>query len=306
VTGELRREQLEAIVSRAGERLKEHRVHPGGRYTLELPGGHRLTLLTYESPTRAETARAALELLRAEVDLPIPLVRAGDTSGQVAPPWLLTSELPGEPLGVALPRIPEGELYKLGRRLGDVAYRVHRVACDRFGALAGPDPAAADDERGYVLARVEVALDVALGTGHLDERDAETVRSWFAQGFNPAGGQAALVCGGLTPEGVLVRQSGGSWSISALTEWEWAHGWSPAWEHTLLFDAFDGSRAFGLRVGYGNAYDMATRRAYEQVREAALRPYRALLSLERLGEAAGADVTRLRTVLLGLISFKDG
>ncbi|MFO7166964.1 MAG: phosphotransferase [Chloroflexota bacterium] len=306
---ELTREQLEAIAAHAGERLKDARQHAGGRYTLEVPGGDRLSLLVYESPVGAETAHAALDMLSAEVDLPVPQVRASDTSGQlVGAPWLLTSELPGEPLSAVAARIAEGDLYKLGQRLGEAAYRIHRIACARYGALAGPDPAAADDERSYALARVASALEATRRSGQLSAGDAEVVSRWFDEGFHPPGAQAALVCAGLEPDTVLVRRSGNTWAISGLTRWDRAQGWSPPWDHTLLFEAFAGSRYFGLRVGYGNAYDLATQRAYEQVREAALRPYRALLCLEQLAALPPGDrgAARWRALLNGLITFKEG
>lgn len=304
---ELTREQLEALAARVGERLAEHRAHLGGRYTLGLAGGERLSALAFDTPDAARTAAAALDMLRAEVDLPLPQVRLADAEGAAAGvPALLTSELAGEPLDAVLPRIPDEQLYALGRRLGAVAYRVHRVACARYGALAGPDPLAADDERGYGLARLEAGLAAAEAGGVLEADDARALRAWFDENFTPAGARAALVCGGLAPGAILVRQRGDAWSLSGLAYWDGAVGWSPAWEHTLLFDAAGGSRYFGLRVGYGNAYDDATPRAYEQVRESALRPYRALLALERLAACAagGADAARHRAALLALVNLQ--
>jgi hypothetical protein len=306
---ELTRNQLDAIAAHAGGRLKEARAHGGGRYTLALAGGERLTLLVFDSPHAAQTAQAALDMLRAEVDLPLPQVRAGDASGAaVGVPWALVNELAGEPLSVALPRIPEEQLYQLGRRLGETAYRIHRLACASYGALAGADPHAADDERSYGLARLEAALAASEAAGSLGAADVGAVRAWFDAGYTPAGAQAALVCGGLAPDALLVRQSGGRWSLSGLARWDQALGWSPGWEHALLFDAAGGSGYFGLRVGYGNAYDAATRRAYEQVREHALRPYRALLCLERLAALPPGDpeAARRRATLLGLLGFREG
>ncbi|HWQ15710.1 MAG TPA: phosphotransferase [Roseiflexaceae bacterium] len=308
---ELTRDQLDAIAAHAGERLREARAHGGGRYTLALAGGERLTLLAFESPAAAETALAALEMLRAEVDLPLPQVRAGDAAGVAAGvPWALVSELAGEPLSAALPRIPDEQLYKLGRRLGETAYRVHRLACARYGPLVGSAHAVppADDERSYGLARMEAALGAAEARGLLQAAEGAAVRAWFDEHYQPVGAQAALVCGGLEPEALLVRQSGGAWSLSGLARWDRALGWSPAWEHALLFDAAGANGYFSLRVGYGNAYDQATRRAYEQVREHALRPYRALLSLERLAalDPAAPEAARRRAALMAIVGFDGG
>ncbi len=294
---DLTRQQLEAIIARGfpGEPLAESREQAAGRYALALPGGERLIVQVYETGDAAATAAAALRLLRAEVDLPIPQLRASDPLGEtVGRPYVLFSELSGEPLERALPRINEEQLYNLGRRLGELLCRVHRLACERYGALAGDDPAAAGDERGYGLARLERELAQCRDLGILDRRNARELRDWFKQEFTPIGRQPALICGGAAPATILVRQSEGRWL-----------GWSPAWEHVTFFDAASDPRYFGLRVGYGNGYDEQTTRPYEQVREHAIAPYRALLVLQRMREAfASGDIAvgeRRRELLRGLM-----
>jgi len=304
----LTRQQLDAILarSRPGERLTEARDLENGYYAVVLPGGDRLVIQPFDSRDAAATAEAALRLLRAEVDLPIPQVQASDLEGEtIGQPYIVLSELAGEPLERALPRIPDQQVYALGRRLGELLCRVHRLACGRYGALDGDDTAAAGDERSYVLARLERELAACVELGLLDPHAAAEERDWFAQEFKPSGRQAALICGGATPATVLVRQSEGRWRISGLLGWERALGWSPAWEHVTFFDAADGPRYFSLRVGYGNAYDECTPRTYEQVREHALLPYRALLALLRMREASArgdhADCERRRDLLRGLL-----
>ncbi len=269
-----------------GERLAESRALAEGRYALALPGGERLSVQLYQTSAAAATAAAALRLLHAEIDLPIPQLRASDPLGEtVGQPYLLLSELNGEPLERGLPRINEDQLYNLGRRVGEILCRVHRLACERYGALESGDPARADDERAYGLARLESELAQCRQLGILDRRGAGELRTWFKQEFRPSGRQPALICGSITPGTILVRQSEGRWSVSGLLGWEQALGWSPAWEHVCLFEAASGPRYFSLRVGYGNGYDELTTRAYEQVREPAMAPYRALLVLQRMREA---------------------
>ncbi len=284
----LTKQQLELIVARAfpGERLAESRALAENRYALALPGGERLNVQVYPTSAAAATAAAALRLLHAEVDLPIPQLRASDPLGEtVGQPYLLLSELNGEPLERMLPRINEDQLYNLGRRLGEILCRVHRLVCERYGSLEHDDPTRADNERAYGLARLEHELAQCRQLGILDRRGAGEMRAWFKQAFMPPGRQPALICGSATPTTILVRQSEGRWSISGLLGWEQALGWSPAWEHVCLFEAASGPRYFSLRVGYGNGYDDLTTRAYEQVREHAMAPYRALLVLQRMREA---------------------
>src|SRR6185369_15946564 len=107
-----------------GDRLREWQALPDDRYVLSIAGGERLNVQVYSSAAAAATAGAALRLLRAEVDLPIPQLRASDAEGQtVGVPYLLLGELTGDPLEQALARIGEEQLYKLGRRLGETLCR---------------------------------------------------------------------------------------------------------------------------------------------------------------------------------------
>jgi hypothetical protein len=307
----LTKQQLEAILARAlpGEQLREWRALPDDRYVLSVAAGDRLNVQVYGSAAEAATAAEALRLLRAEVDLPIPQLRASDTDGELAGvPCLLLGDLTGEPLEQALPRIADEQLYKLGRRLGETICRVHRLVCARYGRLIGEE-IDATDERGYVLARLERAVRRCGELGLLDRRTGADVTGWFERQFQPAGRQPALIYGGMHPRGILVRQSQGGWWISGLLGWGQALGWSPAWDHVTLLDTTEDASYFSLRVGYGNGYDENTTRTYEQVREHALAPYRILLMLQRMQEAYArsnlAEIDRHRGVLRGLMGFLD-
>jgi aminoglycoside phosphotransferase (APT) family kinase protein len=306
----LTRQQLETILDRAlpGEALREWRALPGDCYALEVAGGERLNVQVYESGDQAATAAAALGLLRGEIDLPIPQLRANDAAGDtIGAPYLLLSDLSGEPLERALPQIGDEQLYKLGRRLGETICRVHRLICDRYGQLSG-EQNNAEDERGYVLAWLDRAVRRCGELGLLDRRTGAELTEWFQQ-FQPVGRQPALVHGDLSPRTILVQQAERGWWISGLTGWGRARGWSPAWDHVTLLDATEEPRFFGLRVGYGNGYDDSSTRTYEQVREHALAPYRMLLMLDRmqLAYAHGdiAEIDRRRGILKGLLRVLD-
>jgi aminoglycoside phosphotransferase (APT) family kinase protein len=303
--------QLATILDRAlpGERLAEARPLGQGRYTLALAGGERLSVQTYASPAQAAAAAEALRLLRGEVDLPIAQLRASDAEGATTgTPYLLLSEQAGEPLTQALPQLSEDQLYQIGRRMGEIMCRVHRLSTAHYGPLAG-DLAGARDERGYVLARLAGELRRCGELGLLDRRAGEELAEWFDKRFQPAGRQPALVHGALSMGSVLVRQAKSGWQISGLLGWDAALGWSPAWDHVTWLDATDDPRCFGLRVGYGNAYDAQTTRTYEQVREHALAPYRALLLLQHMQAASDAgdidEATRRRGVLKRFMQVLD-
>lgn len=304
-------QQLEAILDRAmpGERLRDAHALAEDRYTLVLVGGERLAAQVYGTRAEAATAAEALRMLRGEVDLPIPMLRASDPDGQtIGVPYVLTGEVAGEPLAQLAGRVPEEQLYNLGRRIGEIAQRVHRLVCPRYGALVG-DLAAPGDERSYALDRLKRDVARCGELGLLDRRAGAEVVEWFGRTFSPAGRQPALVHGGLSPQSILVRQGERGWRVSALLGWGQALGWSPAWEHVTFMDAHDDPRYFGLRVGYGNGYDEQTNRTYEQVREHALAPYRALLALRRMQEAAArgdvAACERRRAALRGLARVMD-
>ena len=307
----LTKQQLETIIDRAlpGDALREWRALPDHRYALAVAGGDRLNVQVYGSTEHAATAAAALDLLRGEVDLPIPQLRANDAVGDtVGVPYLLLSDLAGEPLEQALPQMGDEQLYKLGRRLGEIICRVHRLSCERYGQLSGKQ-IDADDERGYVLAWLDRSVRRCGELGLLDRRTGAELTEWFELYFQPVGRQPALVYGAISPRTILVRQAERGWWISGLTGWGQALGWSPAWDHVTLLDATEEPRYFGLRVGYGNGYDDNTTRTYEQVREHALAPYRMLLMLDRMQLAHArsdiAEIDRRRGMLKGLLRVLD-
>ncbi|HEU4327175.1 MAG TPA: hypothetical protein VFS21_28805 [Roseiflexaceae bacterium] len=305
--------QLTAIVARAlpGERLAEWQPLAGARYALALAGGERLQLHLFDDQGSAAAAVAALRLLRGEVDLPVPQLRAADATGEtVGTPYALTAPLAGEPLLSLLDRLPEQALYDLGRRLGELVARVHRLAAGTFGALAPEAGPHAADERAYVLARLEQDLTRCEGLGLLNRQSASALRSWFTTGFQPVERPAALLHGAIAPDVVLVRQAEGGWRLGGLIGWDQALGWSPAWEHVAFLEHAADPRLFGLRVGYGNGYDEQTQRAYEQLREPMMAPYRLLLALRRAalahehGDFAAAE--RARNGALGLLRVLAG
>jgi|HigsolmetaAR201D_1030396.scaffolds.fasta_scaffold03942_4 hypothetical protein len=281
-------QQLEVILTRAfpGSQLTNAKELASGVYALQASGMQPLLALPYPTSQAARTAAAALRMLSAEFDLPIPQLQASDPTGEtVGVPYLLVSGIGGEPLANVVASIGEEQLYQLGRRLGEIVSRVHRLACPHYGALEGDDPIAHNDERQYGLARFDYELLLCEEHGILDRQKAEGLRIWFQSIFSPIGRQPALICGGIGPYSILVRYYEGNWQVSGLLGWEHAQGWCPAWEHVTCFEATSDPRFFSLRVGYGNSYDELTKRTYEQVREPVMQPYRVMLVLQRMREA---------------------
>jgi aminoglycoside phosphotransferase (APT) family kinase protein len=291
----LTREQLEMIIAKAlpGEKLREYRELSRNRVALSLASGEKLDLHLFADRTAATTAVTAIRRMRGEVDLPLPLLRASDASGELTgQPCMLTDALAGEPLEQCLLRMNDEQLNAIGRRLGEIAYRIHRLACEYYGTLGTTE--AITTERNYGLARLNLGIQQAQALSIVDDQLADDLRVWFDERFLPIGTQAALTCGGLALDTILVRPGRESWSISGMLGWERSLGWAPAWDHTILLDTARSAACFALRVGYGNAYDELTPRTYEQVREGILRPYRILFALDRAIAAHLANETNER------------
>lgn len=303
--------QLTTIAARAfpDDTLRDIRQLGAGRYALELASRERVQLLTYDRPAAARNAAAALRMVAGEIDLPLPVLRAADETGAtVGVPYTLVSGIDGEPLAQVRAQVADSQLNQIGQRLGEVIQRVHRLAVPQFGLLGEASGAAS--ERAYVLARLDADLGACAAIGFVNNTLNDTLRGWFVQAFLPIAKHAALVHGALSDAAILTRPSDSGWVLSGIVGWEHAVGWSPTWEHTVFLENTDRMRDFGLRVGYGLAYDERTQRTYEQVRESAMMPYRVLALLEGMratyayGDLPAAE--RKRASLLSLTQILIG
>jgi aminoglycoside phosphotransferase (APT) family kinase protein len=288
-------EQLQTIVQQAygDQAIRELQMLNEQHYTLELANGERFAVLLFDTAQQAESCAQALRMLRGEFDLPIPQLRASETSGTlIGQPYVLVDALRGQPLSQVAATLSEEQRYQIGQQLGSSLQRVHRLACDRYGDLLNPEQQA-NSEYEYGIQRLERELAQGHQLGTIAALEAQQLRAWFEQQFRPLGKQAALVCGGISADTIWVSQQQGAWRLSGLLGWQQAIAWSPAWEHSTVLDSLRQAEYFSLRVGYGNAYDEQTARTYEQVRERALVPYRILLALGAMNKAAQQGDTAL-------------
>jgi aminoglycoside phosphotransferase (APT) family kinase protein len=272
-------------------------------------------------PLLAEAA--ALQALRGEIDLPLPELLHQQHEG--AMPFVLLSYLEGQPIDTVAADLDPEERYAIGQGLGKLLLRAHAYSASRYGAFGttnlpalsrvsvastaprpsigwGGDqlPSLADSsdygDRSYLAERLLAALNDATTSGQLNADGRNLIAHWVAENFASSGQPACLVHGDLTPERVLVRRRERQWQFAGLTGWGAALAWRPAWDHAVLGGAFAEDHYFDLRVGYGNAYDDATERRYDQLRDFALLPYRLVLYLE----AGRADLA------LGLVCAPEG
>lgn len=309
--------QLEAILARAlpGERLRATESL-GARTWLLSTGERRRAVLRL--PTEAdpwagpphEAEALALQALAAELDSRLPALLAHEP-GPAG--FTLLSYLEGQPLPLMIEQLSEDERYAIGRELGGLLARVHAYAPEGYGQLqAGSrialsrvvreppaetdsqprslrvsvDPTPSEtlltDERDqhYLLTRLDAALDSAVGEGALSAPDGARVAEWARANLASSGQPPCLAHGDLAPERVLVRRRERGWAISGLIGWGAALAWRPSWDHVTMQGAFAEDQYFGVRAGYGNAYDDLTERRYDQLRDFALLPYRLVLALE--------------------------
>ncbi|NTW04254.1 MAG: phosphotransferase [Oscillochloris sp.] len=280
-----------AILAHAmpGAHLRE--IAALGKRTLLLTlEGERRVVLRLEAatdvwagdPLAAEAA--ALATLRPEIDLPLPELLAYDDGTGMGIPYLICSHLEGMPLTDVISEINEDERYALGRELGSLMARIHSHAASGYGPLGTPK---GGDTVDYLRTRIEQGIVAALAASEIDQPDGNAIRTWLAANLAGSGQSACLVHGDLRLERVLLRRRDRGWRIAGLVGWGFAQGWRPGWDHATLMEYFAGPAYFGLRVGYGNAYDATTERRYDQLRELALLPFRLALFLE-IGQAAMA------------------
>ncbi|HMQ31839.1 MAG TPA: phosphotransferase [Chloroflexaceae bacterium] len=296
--------QLDRIVAQATPGARLLGAEPLGERTLrlELRGARPVVLRLggppdpgAGDPLAAEAA--ALRALRAEIDLPLPELLAHDLEGESGAPFLLTSYLEGVALPEALPALNEDQRYAVGRALGEVVARAHSYVAPAYGALdptAPPEPGREppegragdltdqpdDEDVRYMRARLDAAVAAAVEAGELDPDGAARIAAWAAGNLAGTGRPACLVHGDLRPARLLLRRRERGWALAGLTGWGFAMAWRPAWDHVGAMEHFAGDNHFGLRVGYGNAYDATTERRYDQLREFALAPFRLILFLE--------------------------
>lgn len=288
-------QQLQTIVQQAyaDQTIREVQQIAAQHYTLALSNGERFDLLLFDQPQQAESFAQALRMLRSEFDLPIPQLRASEPSGSlIGQAYVLIDECRGQPLSQVVSALSEEQLYQLGQQLGNTMQRIHRLACPNYGSLHNAAQQA-NSEREYGLARLEHELKQGHTLGTIGSIEAQQLRTWFEQQFRPLGKQAALTNGGIQADTIWVSKHNTQWRISGLLGWQHALGWAPAWEHCTILNALQEAQYFAVRVGYGNGYDEQTARTYEQVRERALMPYRIILALAAMHQAAQQGNTAL-------------
>ncbi len=235
----------------------------------------------------------ALQALRVEIDLPLPEVQTYSPGA-----YVLMSYLEGTPLPEIAAELSEEQRYELGGELGTLLARIHAYAAPNYGPLdqaqplelrrdpvptplrdgAAAPPNAADVR--YAHARLTQAINTALAAGEIEVAGASALHAWLDGNQAGSGQSACLVHGDLRPERMLVRRTNRGWAIAGLLGWGFAQAWRPGWDHVALLEHFAGPIYFSLRVGYGNAYEVAVERAADQLREFALLPYRLALYLE--------------------------
>jgi hypothetical protein len=267
--------QLAAAVRDAGlgERLSAVTVRSTRRYHAQLDG--RPVLLTFAAPRdrwagdALAAERQALTLLGALGDRRVPTligtVRIAGGSAEL----LVIEQLPGRTYAAVAAGLDERARRTIGAQLAELLATVHTLRGPSFGSLDGTIVVGAAD---YLAERAAAAA--------ADWPAAERQRLIDLLRQTPQSTAAVLVHGGLTADRLLLEPVGSRWRISGLVGWQAAQYWLPAWDHVSVQQHWAAAEDFGLRVGYGAAYDGLVKRPADQLREAALWPYRCVAWLE--------------------------
>ncbi|MBL4844170.1 MAG: phosphotransferase [Planctomycetes bacterium] len=262
---ELAFEQLSALLSvlEPGAKLQAAELLSGGRantnYRLTLSdGGLRVVRLVHRDPVTAGKEALVLEELAGTLPLPRLLGRAPAGTAGVPAPALLLEHLPGLTLEDALleDHLDASAARSLGESLGRALAAIHARRFPSGGDLvAGADGLEVSawsfpGEVTGVGSYVSYCLDQTPAgerLGALKER----VRTYFSAGLErwPDEG-ACLVHGDFKPCNLFVDEVAGSWELSGVLDWEFAHAGSAYSDYGNLFRR----RTPSLPAGFEEAF----------------------------------------------------
>lgn len=212
--------------------------------------------------TNSCAVEAALSARLAGI-VPVAEVVAADPTGSVAgEPVLLSVFLPGRPLAGVLEDVAEPEAAELGRSAGRALAAIGSVTFAAAGFFSDgslqPGPQEAEPTSG-VDVFVRRCLDQGNAAGHLDDGEQQRLLR-FAESAVPAlqtqRGSRQLVHADYNPKNLLADRRDGTWTVSAVLDWEFAFSSSPLFDvGNMLRDpraaGFEEAFLAGFRDGGG-------------------------------------------------------
>ncbi|WP_322823338.1 aminoglycoside phosphotransferase family protein [Chloroflexus sp.] len=303
--------QIERIVTRIlpGTRVRD--AAPLGARSLLITATDRQFVLRLPAGVdqwageALQTEALALRSLQAEIDLPLPSVLGMTPAVADDPPALALSYLAGTPLSEIITAVEEDARFAIGEALATVMIRIHSYQAPQYGQIhpdnlptLTPQSPAPGADVAYLRQRVATAIGAAVAQGRMTPDQSDWLQRRLGEWLTTTARPACLVHGDLHPRRLIVRRRERDWRLAGVVGWGFAQTWRPAWDHATLHLNFADPEYFGLRVGYGTAYNETTDRRYDQVREFALLPYRLTLLIERecvdlaLNIATGLDTVQ--------------
>lgn len=303
--------QIERIVTRIlpGTRVRD--AAPLGARSLLITATDRQFVLRLPAGVdqwageALQTEALALRSLQAEIDLPLPSVLGMTPAVADDPPALALSYLAGTPLSEIITAVEEEARFAIGEALATVMTRIHSYQAPQYGQIhpdnlptLTPQPPAPGADVAYLRQRAATAIGAAVTQGRMTPDQSDWLQRRLGEWLVTTARPACLVHGDLHPRRLIVRRRERDWRLVGVVGWGFAQTWRPAWDHATLHLNFADPAYFGLRVGYGAAYNETTDRRYDQVREFALLPYRLTLLIERecvdlaLNIATGLDTVQ--------------
>src|SRR4051812_13379009 len=166
--------------------------------------------------------------------VPIPEVIAADDTGKTAgEPVLLSTFVPGRPVGEVLTGAPAAEL---GREVGATLAAIGSVTFAAPGFFADarlePGPPGAEPTAG-LDAWVDRCLREGNAAGHLTEAEQRQLRRYAGQATPQLAvlvGSSRLVHADYNPKNLLAARDGDGWRVVAVLDWEYAFSSSPLYD----------------------------------------------------------------------------
>lgn len=226
-------------VALPGRRIVAVRALTGGysndNVVVTVTDGGEYVLRRYRR-ANACAVEAALTARLAGV-VPVAGVVATDPDGSSAgEPVLLSTLVPGRPVGEVLRRSTEPTAVELGRSVGVTLAGIGSVSFAAAGFFSDgslqPGPAGVEPTSG-LDAFVDRCLDQGNAAGHLSDAEQQNLRRFAEQAAPELAvlrGSHQLVHADFNPKNLLATRRGGRWQVSAVLDWEFAFSSSPLFD----------------------------------------------------------------------------
>ncbi len=248
-----------------GQHIRHARALTGGysnaNILLVTDTGDRYVLRRYLHHNTCAVEAALASRLAGTV--PVAEVIAADPDGTAAgEPVMLSRFMPGDLVSTILPSLDSHQARELGHATGAVLAAIGTITFPRPGSFDGPDLIPSTDSM-ETDTDLPAFVDHCLRTGNADHAlspaEQQALRQHAAEagsGLGAVHGSHQLVHSDFNPKTLLAADHHGTWTITAVLDWEFAFSGSPLSDigNMLRFpDELPKTFADGFITGYRDA-----------------------------------------------------